>query len=289
MVSQCHRSTVLPTQPPSSVARGVVWPAAHLDHGVVQAQRRREGKVASELGERQRRLGHGPSRLVGEGARAARLAWNICGHRETVADPLVAAERQHALVGRRQRDHEGHARQAKSRAGHMARAVNRIADAKCVPVIIVGPLRRIVVQPDRVAARRDDVDMVRQREILEADLGRYRGHRQGEIIGASDRFDGVHEMRRQCVQAHRPASRPQAAPQATGYPTVALSGTYRPNDGFSGRRPATPVIKAQYHRHFGHKSGRLSRSRWTPNKAFADTTILVALRRDRFRQVGAGR
>src|SRR3546814_5471730 len=91
---------------------------------------------------------------------------------ESVTDALFAPQRQNAPVLRRKRNHPGHSRPAKADARHMAGAMDRVGDAQRPPVIILGPARRIVMDSNRAAVRRDDIDMMGEREILEAKLGR---------------------------------------------------------------------------------------------------------------------
>src|SRR3546814_12178170 len=73
-------------------------------------------------------------------------------------------------------------RSAKADARHMAGAMDRVGDAQRPPVIILGPARRIVMDSNRAAVRRDDIDMMGEREILEAKLGRDQAHRDLHVI-----------------------------------------------------------------------------------------------------------
>ena len=130
----------------------------------------------------------------------------------------------------------------------MAGAVDGVGDAESLPVIIVGPFGRVVMDADRVAAHGEDIDMMRQREILEAEIGgdvRHRGH---QIVDALHRFDDADELHRHSMHPHRAATRPRAASQATVAPAVALSPALGRGGGFSRRRPALLVTEAQYHR-----------------------------------------
>src|SRR3546814_8630204 len=100
---------------------------------------------------------------------------------------------------------------------------------------------------NRAAVRRDDIDMMGEREILEAKLGRDQAHRDLHVIDIAYGLDDADELHRHHMHDHRVASRPLAASRATVDPAIVLFPARRPGSSFSPRRPATHVEKPPYH------------------------------------------
>ena len=95
------------------------------------------------------------------------------------ADALLARQPENPAIALGQGNHAGNLRPAKAGGGHMAGAVDGIGDTQRLGVVIVCPPVGVIVQPDGAIPSGRDVDMVRQCEILEAQLGGNRAQRLG--------------------------------------------------------------------------------------------------------------
>jgi hypothetical protein len=166
---------------------------------------------------------------------------------KAVTDTLLAAKRQDATVALRECDHAWDVRPAETHAGHVASAVNWIADAERLAVVIVRPLRGIVVQADCSAFASSQVYVMTQRIEFEPQFVRQVRHDGGEVVGAGDFFDDAHVMQRLTVQQHK-ASQPQGASQAALVLPAALSRRFVRSCGFSFRRSALLSVLAMYHK-----------------------------------------
>lgn len=93
-------------------------------------------------------------------------------------------------------------------------------------------------------------DMVRQREILKAQLLGDLRHCTGHVIGRSYLIDAVEKTHRIVKDAHPHALRPQAASQAAVRPATVLSLWLLPTAGSSRRQPTGRFIILSYHAFF---------------------------------------
>ena len=160
----------------------------------------------------------------------------------------------------------------------MAGAVDRIGYAERVAIIIVGPTRRIIVEADGASARRDDVDMMRQREILKTELIRHRRRGGDKIVRVCDGLDDAHELRRHTVHAHKTALRSPAVSQATACPAIALSLYFGSSTGVSRQCATTHVIKMSYHNRFLRNSA-VQHGSGPPERILPTPPLLVLDRR----------
>ena len=143
-----------------------------------------ECESADELKQRQMPFGERIVRGAREGAGAVGLAGNVGGDGEAVADPLAAGEIEDAPVVGAEDNHVGEPGPGEADAGDVARAMDRIRRAERLLVEPFGPAFGIIVDPDRCAAPAH-VEMVRQREITEAEVPRNIGERAGKRFLAS--------------------------------------------------------------------------------------------------------
>jgi len=212
-----------------------------------QPARRLEGEPSGELRERQCCLRDGPAGLDRKRAGTSRLARNVCRNSEAIADSLRAAELKDSLIARRERDHLGHLRPAEPHAGDVARSVDRVAHAERLGIVIIGPLRRIVVQPDRAVADDGNIDVMAQGKVLESKLQRDRQKNPCQFVSIAGSLNDPGELQRNLVQPHRLSLRRRAASQAAGAPAAALSRTSGPVGGFSDSLPANETAELQQH------------------------------------------
>ena len=124
--------------------------------------------------------------------------------------------------------------------------MNRIAHAERLRLVVVGPLRRIVVQPDRRAALRG-IDVMHQSEMLEAQLPGNGAQCVAQLVGIGGRLDDAGKLQRSRVQHHPFRPRPRAASQAAVYPAAVLSPCFAPAGGSSRRLPAIETVVSQKH------------------------------------------
>src|SRR4029079_15240496 len=131
-----------------------------------------------------------------------RLAGNMGRDRETVADTMCAPERKNMMISWCQRDHRRHPRPGKADAGDMAGAVHRVTHTKGVLVIIARPALRIIMQSDRRITGRGYIDMMAEREILEAQFHADGGHSDRQVLGTADRLDDTRKLHRHARIRH---------------------------------------------------------------------------------------
>lgn len=141
-----------------------------------QPARAIEGETARNLGKGEPCAVERAARTHGKGAGARHFALEADRNREPVADPLARAKAQHVAVARGEIDIVADACPGKTTWRDVTCPVDRIANAQCMPVIIVGPLFRIIVQMHRVLACGARVNMMGEREIIEVEAVRQSRH-----------------------------------------------------------------------------------------------------------------